>query len=196
MDLDKGYKLSRQSTDHAHWLTDLGLGFAAPVLQPTFTNTAAASHSSSYQSKMDPFTTVQQTKKPHRLLFRLSWCTLSLLILCLFTDGSKMILSVFSSFSVIVHHRFLNSYPEQPVLSDTWLSCICMKLCFHSSVVWFGTSHLSLDCVSSAGYEDRCSGSAAVQHRNKLIVKEHNTQDENLSVCSPSLCGSCFVSVF
>lgn len=100
-----------------------------------------------------------------------------------------------SSFSVIVHHRFLNSSPNQPVLSDTRLSCICMKLCFHSSVVWFGTSHLGLDCVSSAGYEDRCSGSAAVQHRNKLIVKEHNTQDENLSVCRP-LCAAAVLSPF
>lgn len=100
----------------------------------------------------------------------------------------------FSSFSGIVHHRF-STLTRTACVVWHMDSCICMKLCFHSSVVWFRTSHLSLDCVSSAGYEDRCNGSAAVQHRNKLIVKEHNTQDENLSVCSP-LCAAAVLSSF
>lgn len=48
-------------------------------------------------------------------------------------------------------------------------------------MVRFGASHLSLCRIDVKG----CAGYVAVQRRNKLIVKEHNGQDENISVWSP-----------
>lgn len=58
----------------------------------------------------------------------------------------------------------------------------------------FGASHLSLCRIDVKG----CAGYVAVQRRNKLIVKEHNGQDENISVWSPlSVAGFFFfVSIF
>lgn len=60
-------------------------------------------------------------------------------------------------------------------------------------MVRFGASHLSLCRIDGNG----CAGYVAVQRRNKLNVKEHSGQDENISVWSPlSVAGFFFVSIF
>lgn len=68
--------------------------------------------------------------------------------------------------------------------SDAWISRI------HFSVVRFGASHLSLCRIDGNGRY------VAVQRRNKLSVKEHNGQDENISVLSPLPVAGFFVWIF
>lgn len=134
MDLEKGYKWSHQSVDHAQWLTDLGLGFAPPVLHPAFTNTAAASHSCSYQPKMDPFTTAEQTKN-HIAPFFCLVDALSPSSPCFCLQMTPKWWFQFFHCS----HRLLTSYPNfRVVWCMGFLHLYEAVFPFHHTSVWIG----------------------------------------------------------